>query len=125
MLSCRPTSARVFPESTMEDRMKRIPFVLCLLLAPPLFADGGQRLIPAGSLVSCTAGDGKISSKTTAIGDPVLCKVEHRRGNFTLPYGSYLGGEFSEYRDPGHFVGKGFMQLDFDRLYVGDRVFPI
>ena len=106
--------------------MKRISLVLLsTLLAPPLFADASQQLIPAGSLVSCTTGDAKISSKTTAIGDPVLCKVEHRRGNFMLPYGSYLGGEFSEYKNPGHFVGKGWMQLDFDRLYVGDRVFPI
>jgi hypothetical protein len=106
--------------------MKRISLVvLSMLLAPPLFADAGQQLIPAGSLVSCTTGDAKISSRTTAVGDPVLCKVEHRRGNFMLPYGSYLGGEFSEYKDPGHFVGKGWMQLDFDRLYVGDRVFPI
>ncbi len=99
--------------------------VLSMLLAPPLFADTGQQLIPAGSLVSCTTGDARISSRTTAVGDPVLCKVEHRRGDFMLPYGSYLGGELSEYKDPGHFVGKGWMQLDFDRLYVGDRVFPI
>ncbi len=99
--------------------------VLSALLAPPLFADAGQQLIPAGSLVSCTTGDARISSRTTAVGDPVLCKVEHRRGDFMLPFDSYLGGEFSEYKDPGHFVGKGWMQLDFDRLYVGDRVFPI
>lgn len=97
---------------------------LFLLLAPQLFADS-QRLIPAGSLVSCTTGDARISSKTTAPGDPVLCKVEHRRGDFMLPYGSYLGGEFSEYKDPGHFVGKGWMQLSFDRMYVGDTVVPI
>jgi hypothetical protein len=99
--------------------------VLSMLLAPPLFADTGQQLIPAGSLVSCTTGDARISSKTTAIGDPVLCKVEHRRGDFMLPYGSFLGGEFSEYKNPGHFVGKGWMQLDFDRLYVGNSVLPI
>ena len=106
--------------------MKRtMVVVLTLLLAPPLFADAGQRLIPAGSLVSCTTGDARISSKTTAIGDPVLCKVEHRRGDFMLPYGSYLGGEFAEYKDPGHFVGKGWMELSFDRLYVGDTVIPI
>ena len=42
-----------------------------------------------------------------------------------LPYGSYLGGNFTEYKDPGHFVGKGWMQLDFDRLYVGDQVIPL
>ena len=106
--------------------MKRIPLVmLTLLLSPPLFADMGTHLIPAGSLVSCSTGDGRISSKTTAIGDPVLCKVEHRRGDFMLPYGSYLGGEFAEYKDPGHFVGKGWMELSFDKLYVGDSVAPI
>jgi len=42
-----------------------------------------------------------------------------------LPYDSYLGGQFAEYKDPGHFVGKGWMELDFDRLYVGDTVIPI
>jgi hypothetical protein len=106
--------------------MKRIPLALfTLLLTPPLFADTGAHLIPAGSLVSCTTGDGRISSKTTAIGDPILCKVEHRRGDFMLPFGSYLGGEFAEYRDPGHFVGKGWMELSFDKLYVGDNVVPL
>jgi hypothetical protein len=94
-------------------------------LAPPLFADAGQRFIPAGALVSCTTGDGRISSKTTSVGDPVLCKVNFRRGDFMLPYGSYLGGNFAEFKDPGHFVGKGWMQLDFDRLYVGDQVIPL
>jgi hypothetical protein len=98
--------------------------VLSLLLAPSLFADAG-RIIPAGALVSCTTGDGRINSKTTAIGDPVLCKVEHQRGDFMLPYGSYLGGEFAEYKDPGHFVGKGWMELSFDRLYVGNTVVPL
>lgn len=106
--------------------MKRASLVvLALLAAPPLFADAGQQLIPAGSLVSCTTGDARISSKTTAVGDPVLCKVQYRRGDFMLPYGSYLGGEFSEYKDPGHFVGKGWMELQFDRLYVGGTVLPV
>jgi len=106
--------------------MKRVTFVvLSLLMTPSLFADAGSRLIPAGALVSCTTGDGRISSKTTAVGDPVLCKVQFRRGDFMLPYGSYLGGQFAEYKDPGHFVGKGWMELDFDRLYVGDQVYPI
>jgi len=106
--------------------MKRAMFVVfSLLLTPSLFADASSRLIPAGALVSCTTGDGRISSKTTAVGDPVLCKVQSRHGDFMLPYGSYLGGQFSEYKDPGHFVGKGWMELDFDRLYVGDTVVPI
>jgi hypothetical protein len=106
--------------------MKRVMFVVfSLMLTPSLFADAGAKLIPAGALVSCTTGDGRISSKTTAVGDPVLCKVQFRRGDFMLPYGSYLGGQFADYKDPGHFVGKGWMELDFDRLYVGDQVLPI
>ena len=114
-------------EAHYETHLPSFPLAgrLSLLAAPQLFADAGQRLIPAGSLVSCTTGDARISSKTTAVGDPVLCKVEHRRGDFMLPYGSYLGGEFTEYKDPGHFVGKGYMLLSFDRLYVGDTVVPI
>jgi hypothetical protein len=99
--------------------------VLALLAAPSLFADAGQQLIPAGSLVSCTTGDARISSKTTAVGDPILCKVQYRHGDFMLPYGSFLGGEFSEYKDPGHFVGKGWMELQFDRLYAGGTVIPV
>lgn len=96
--------------------------VLLALLAPPLFAD---HLIPAGALISCSTGDSGISSKTTAVGDPILCKVAYRRGDFMMPYGSYLGGELNEYKDPGHFVGKGWMELDFDRIYVGDTAIPI
>ncbi|MGA9426864.1 MAG: hypothetical protein WBV33_17435, partial [Terracidiphilus sp.] len=106
--------------------MKRTAvLVLSVLLAPPIFADAGQHLIPAGSLVSCNTGDARISSRNTAVGDPVLCQVERRFGNMMLPYGSVLGGTFSGFKDPGHFVGKGYMQLDFDRLYVGDTVVPI
>ena len=69
--------------------------VLSLLLTPSLFAEAGQRIIPAGALVSCSTGDGRISSKTTAVGDPVLCKVNFHRGDFMVPYGSYLGGNFT------------------------------
>jgi hypothetical protein len=95
---------------------------LFALLAPPMFAD---HLIPAGALISCSTGDSRISSKTTAVGDPILCKVAYRRGDFMMPYGSYLGGELNEFKDPGHFVGKGWMELDFDRVYIGDTAIPI
>ena len=108
--------------------MKRVMFVVfSLLLTPSLFADAGSRLIPAGSLVSCTTGDGKISSKTTAVGDPILCKVGFRRGDFMLPYGSYLGGQFAEYKDPGHFLGvTGHRILSFgDHVINSSRPRPV
>ena len=35
-------------------------------------------------------------------------------------------GRFEDYKDPGHFVGKGWMELKFDRMVVGnDTVIPI
>jgi hypothetical protein len=90
------------------------------LLAPPLFADAGEHIIPAGSLISCTTDEPKLSSKTTAVGDPVLCHLAHseRHGRATLPYNSYLVGHFEAYKDPGHFVGKGYMELKFEQLVI-------
>jgi hypothetical protein len=109
--------------------MKRIALVvLSIVSASPLFADAGQRLIPAGSLIGCTISEPKLSSKNTAVGDPVLCQMGHseRYGRSVLPYNSYLVGRFEDYKDPGHFVGKGWMELKFDRMVVEpDTVIPI
>ena len=94
--------------------------LLTVLLAPPLFADAGEHIIPAGSMISCTTDEPHLSSKTTAVGDPVLCHLGHseRYGRATLPYNSYLVGRFEAYKDPGHFVGKGYMELKFDHLVI-------
>lgn len=109
--------------------MKHTLFVLLsALCASPLLADAGPRVIPAGSLIGCTLSEPKLSSKTTAIGDPVLCQVGHseRYGRSVLPYNSYLVGRFEDYKDPGHFVGKGWMQLKFDRMVIEpDTVIPL
>jgi hypothetical protein len=112
--------------------MKQTVLVLSLLLltgSVASYASSDQdQLIPAGSIVSCMVAEGgAISSKTTAVGDPVLCTLnpveKYGRGQF--PYGSYLEGRFEEYKDPGHFVGKGWMYLKFDRMYVGNKVYPV
>jgi hypothetical protein len=101
--------------------------LLLLLLAAP--ATGiAERLIPAGSLISCTMSEPRFSSKTENIGDPVLCQVSHVElyGRSTLPYQSYMVGRFEDYRDPGHFVGKGWMELKFDHMVIQpDTVIPI
>ena len=126
--ACGSVSREVHRQSLPWRAVYEARNVRCVLTSDDAIAVCGRRftrLIPAGALVSCTTGDGKISSKTTAVGDPILCKVQFHRGDFMLPYNSYLGGEFAEYKDPGHFVGKGWMELDFDRLYVGDQVIPI
>lgn len=102
-----------------------LPF---LLFAAPLAGFAAEQLIPAGSLLQCTVAEPKLSSKTTDIGDPVLCQVSHVElyGRSVFPYGSYLVGRFEDYRDPGHFVGKGWMELKFDRMVIPpDQVLPV
>lgn len=86
--------------------------------ALPLAACADQ-LVPAGSVLRCTVNE-SVSSKTLSVGDAVLCNLSHTSvdGTTTFPYGSYLVGHFVEYKDPGHFVGKGWMELRFDRLVI-------
>ena len=99
--------------------MKGKLFLSLLLAAVPL-AGYADQLVPAGSVITCTVAEPKISSKTQNIGDPILCQLSHVEmyGRSSFPYGSYLVGHFAEYKDPGHFVGKGWMELKFDRLVV-------
>jgi hypothetical protein len=106
--------------------MKRILTSLLLIL-PVALSAGAEQLIPAGSTMQCMVSE-RISSKIIHVGDPVLCQVSHVEmyGRFVFPYGSYLVGRFEEYKDPGHFVGKGWMELKFDRIVVGnDTVIPV
>lgn len=107
--------------------MKGKLFLSLLLAAAPLSAYADQ-LVPAGSVVTCTIAEPKVSSKTQNIGDPILCQLSHMEayGRTQFPYGAYLEGHFAEYKDPGHFVGKGWMELKFDRLIVEpDTVVPV
>jgi hypothetical protein len=109
--------------------MKNALLSLCslVLVGVPGLAHADDALFPAGSIISCTVAEGKISSQTTAIGDPVLCTLNpvEKYGRNQFPYGSYLEGRFEAYKDPGHFVGKGWMELKFDRMFIGNRVMPI
>jgi hypothetical protein len=99
-----------------------------LLLCPPLTANASKQIMPAGSLINCTISQPKLSSKTAAVGDPVLCQasITSRNSSARLPFNTYLEGRFEDYKDPGHFIGKGWMELKFDRVVVGSRdIFPI
>ncbi len=108
--------------------MKRPMHALSLLLlAAPLTGYAGEQLIPAGSLIQCTISEPRLSSKTADVGDPVLCRVSHvETYGHSLPYGSVLVGRFEDYKDPGHLVGKGWMELKFDRMIIQpDTVIPL
>lgn len=107
--------------------MKRALATLLLAL-PAWLGAGAEQLIPGGSVMQCMVSQPHLSSKTEHVGDPVLCQLGHSEmyGRSVFPYGSYLVGRFEDYKDPGHFVGKGWMELKFDRMIVGnDTVIPI
>jgi hypothetical protein len=97
-------------------------------LSSSFAAQAADSLVPAGSLITCTVSEHNFSSKTAELGDPILCQaglVEGAWGS-VLPYGTYLVGRFTEYQDPGHFVGKGWMELKFDRMVLPhDEVVPL
>lgn len=109
--------------------MKTFAFALLGLLASaPSASATSERLIPAGSLIQCTVSEPRLSSKSVPIGDPVLCQTSYgsRYGMAILPQNSYLIGRFEDYKDPGHFVGKGWMELTFDRMLIQpDTVIPV
>jgi hypothetical protein len=98
--------------------------VLCSVLAQAASRD----LIPAGTLLQCTLDEPNFSSKTALVGDPVLCHLGPLGsfGHSIFPRGAMLGGHLVDFKDPGHFVGKGWIQLEFDRMILpGAEVLPL
>jgi hypothetical protein len=88
---------------------------------------GQELIVPAGTIVQCTLEDAKLSSKTAAPDDPILCDTGNLRefGTSVFPRGAYLEGRFTAARDPGHFWGKGWMQIEFDHLLLPGAELPI
>jgi hypothetical protein len=84
-------------------------------------------LVPAGTLLRCTMDEPNFSSKTADIGDPVICHLAALRefGKAVFPRGSYLGGHLEADKEPGHFVGKGFLKIEFDRIGFPDSDIPV
>jgi hypothetical protein len=83
-------------------------------------AQAAEEILPAGTLLQCTLDEPNFSSRTAQIGDPLLCHVGALAafGHSVFPRGAYLAGRFQEYSDPGHFFGKGWIELAFDRVVL-------
>ena len=83
-----------------------------------------DEVLPAGTLLPCTLDEPNFSSRTGQIGDPVLCHLGAVAvfGHSLFPRGAYLAGRFRDYRDPGPFFGKGWIELVFDRLVLPGAV---
>lgn len=84
--------------------------------------------VPAGTLLGCTLDEPEFSSQTARPGDPVLCKTNTSVvmfGRALIPRGAYLSARLKNYRDPGHFVGKGWIQLEFTNLTLPGGSVPL
>lgn len=111
--------------------MKRL--LLSLVSAAFLLVSAGQirgqdLLVPAGTLLQCTLSEPGFSSATASVGDPVLCHLKSFQefGRTVFPRGSMLAGHLEADKEPGHFVGKGYLKLTFDRVIIptGDLPLP-
>ena len=99
--------------------------VTLLVLATGVHAQ--DLLVPAGTLLQCTLEEPNFSSATASVGDPVLCHLKSFQefGHTVFPRGSMLAGHLEADKDPGHFVGKGYLKLTFDRVIVPTGDIPL
>src|ERR1700676_23665 len=110
--------------------MKRLIVMLVsagalLVLVPTIRAQ--DQLVPAGTLLQCTLDEPNFSSATAAVGDPVLCHLRSMQqfGRPLFPRGSMLGGHLEAEKEPGHFVGKGYLRITFDRVILPSGDLPV
>jgi hypothetical protein len=84
-------------------------------------------VVPAGTLIHCTLDEPNFSSATAEVGDPVLCHLRSLQqfGRTVFPRGSYLQGHLEAAKEPGHFVGKGYLKIQFDRIGLPNTDLPI
>jgi len=98
-----------------------------LVLALTLSASAREMVLPAGTLLQCTMNEPNFSSSTADVGDPVLCHLRGvtEFGQQAFPRGTYLVGHLEAEKDPGHFWGKGYLKLQFDRIGLPNGDLPL
>jgi hypothetical protein len=101
--------------------------VLALTLTLTLTASAREMVLPAGTLLQCTMNEPNFSSATADVGDPVLCHLRGvtEFGQQAFPRGTYLVGHLEAEKDPGHFWGKGYLKLQFDRIGLPSGDLPL
>ncbi len=117
--------------STWEDAMKSCSLYLTTFVLFCLGSLGTVQArdinVPAGTLMTCTLDEPKFSSATVSLGDPFLCYPRNVQqfGQTAFPRGSYIVGHLESAKEPGHFVGKGYLQLAFDRIGLPSTDVPL
>lgn len=111
----------------MAGKTLVLTLILCVLaIGAP--AATREEIVPAGTILHCTMDEPNFSSKTAMAGDPVLCHLGplNTFGHSVFPRGAMLSGHLQDSKDPGHFVGKGWLELEFDRIILpGAEVMPL
>jgi hypothetical protein len=109
--------------------MRRLAVLVSVVLCLPALAPGQTKetIIPAGSLLRCTLDEPNFSSASAEVGDPVICHARGVQdfGHAVFPRGAYLAGHLADSKDPGHFWGKGWLKLEFDRISLPDTELPV
>ncbi len=111
--------------------MSRTSFLLILVLSALVLGvtqASAREIIPAGTILQCTVSEHYFSAKTAQVGDPVLCHLGPLGafGHSVFPRGAELGGQLEDAKNPGHFVGKGWLDVEFDRIILpGAQILPL
>jgi hypothetical protein len=109
--------------------MRRLSLFVSVVFCLPAVAaaQANEPIIPAGSLLQCTLDEPSFSSASAQVGDPVICHARgvQEFGRAVFPRGAYLAGHLAEAKDPGHFWGKGWLKLEFDRISLPDTTLPV
>jgi hypothetical protein len=104
-------------------------YLMCAvgLLGFQVNASAQEVVVPAGTLIHCTLDEPNFSSATADIGDPVICHLSSLRefGHSVFPRGTYLAGHLEADKEPGRFVGKGYLKLRFDRIGLPNAEVPV
>src|SRR5580700_4401540 len=101
--------------------------IVVTVLALTAGASAREVVLPAGTLLQCTLNEPNFSSATAEVGDPVLCHLRGvtEFGQQAFPRGTYLVGHLEAEKDPGHFWGKGYLKLQFDRIGLPNGDLPL
>src|SRR5215510_2770742 len=108
-------------------KILRCGLVAFALVAPSPSVYARDIPLVAGTLVQCTISEPNFSSRTAKVGDPLICysRPLSEFGCSAFPEGTVLAGRFIDYKDPGHLLGKGWIELQFDRLILPDGEAPV
>jgi hypothetical protein len=112
----------------MAGKSLLLTLILCVSSVGARAATAREEIVPAGTLLHCTMDEPNFSAKTAQAGDPVLCHLGpiSTFGHSVFPRGAMLSGHLQDSKNPGHFVGKGWLELEFDRIILpGAEVMPL